>query len=988
MAASFQHQTERQPASHGFISNPNSNIVSPTSQAVHRRSYQACDPCRRRKVKCDLGSVDNPRPPPCSRCRRESKKCEFSATRRKRKLSEDEVDGQEHSFARSYGDENTWLGNTRNSAENEKLLRQSPNGSIASSISRTPGSHTTADRVLPTIERGDGREQQLLDNSAAALFTSSVNNPHDALHVLVEAAGQTESLNRNEAESVRLHQSSSAQGKSSQAPIASQHSGLTQIFNAHGVIDPAITSPTNTKQEGSDTEIIEYQNSLKAWAKLRFVRAGWFTGQEAIAYVHYYDHLAPLTPVAIPDYRLPSTHAKLLHDEPVLTITILTLASRYMGLEGRASLSRQYAIHEKLWAYLRGMIERLFWGQEEFTIGSYGVLIPNTDPSSHYTTKRARRASLRTLGTIEALLLLTDWHPRALHFPPSDDTGALVEEESYSVRESEGSSNPPSRQEGISGRAGRVAFSSWLEPAWRSDRMCWMLLGNAYTLSFELGVFDRIFGTTAYAWDSYQQNDPHSYGHRASNLQKLLVVYITQTSGRLGINSMLNFSDCVKQLTERPLTLSSDQWYLHQHGSSPQDRILQFWMDIAAIMHDSNAMLFTPREKTREIIKSGEYLALLEKFQAPLRSFSARLDEVDISKYMKHILRIEYNYTRLYINSLALQAVVERWTNIPKSTYRKTEDDSEAGTQDIHSRILPGSPVSPIMLRELYRGNEEYIQQVVDACRGLITTVVNDLRPGDFLRHAPTFAVGAPANSVHKSLDLLDALVDALENCVVDDVHLSGRIADLLRFLTSSIRPRFIRYVTATANQSRSRTPLPASADTENRLMNGYGNSTRQTGQHGGIDLYRSEQNQGPIRQYPVEITEGSYFYSSPLHSRGIKQPSSSASSSLPHVSQLPPHHPVSFMPPPFDDTCVVQPSLHPAEHPLNSPNQSEGNTNASLLDWTALPLDLFFNNPEVNVDQGFGGIGPTVGEYDMLEVMLGHEHFGQKWEGGTAYNC
>lgn len=29
---------------------------SPPPQQHHRRGYQACDPCRKRKVKCDLGS--------------------------------------------------------------------------------------------------------------------------------------------------------------------------------------------------------------------------------------------------------------------------------------------------------------------------------------------------------------------------------------------------------------------------------------------------------------------------------------------------------------------------------------------------------------------------------------------------------------------------------------------------------------------------------------------------------------------------------------------------------------------------------------------------------------------------------------------------------------------------------------------------------------------------------------------------------------------
>ncbi|PHH80331.1 hypothetical protein CDD80_1970 [Ophiocordyceps camponoti-rufipedis] len=59
-----------------------------TATSQHKRVYQACIPCRRRKVRCDLGSVDNPHDPPCVRCRRESKECFFSATRRKRKTDE------------------------------------------------------------------------------------------------------------------------------------------------------------------------------------------------------------------------------------------------------------------------------------------------------------------------------------------------------------------------------------------------------------------------------------------------------------------------------------------------------------------------------------------------------------------------------------------------------------------------------------------------------------------------------------------------------------------------------------------------------------------------------------------------------------------------------------------------------------------------------------------------------------------------------------
>lgn len=47
-----------------------------------KRNYLACLNCRTRKVKCDLGSVENPHDPPCARCRRERRECVFVESRR------------------------------------------------------------------------------------------------------------------------------------------------------------------------------------------------------------------------------------------------------------------------------------------------------------------------------------------------------------------------------------------------------------------------------------------------------------------------------------------------------------------------------------------------------------------------------------------------------------------------------------------------------------------------------------------------------------------------------------------------------------------------------------------------------------------------------------------------------------------------------------------------------------------------------------------
>lgn len=108
---------------------------------------------------------------------------------------------------------------------------------------------------------------------------------------------------------------------------------------------------------------------------------------------------------------------------------------------------------------------------------------------------------------------------------------------------------------------------------------------------------------------------------------------------------------------------------------------------------------------------------------------------------MQNILTIEYEYTReylcilhrspfgksgltmytgIYVNCLALQAVVEQWTTI------NNEPSNKSSAASSH-RIL----------METYRVNEKYIQEVVDASRKILHIVLDCLVPGQHLKHCP-----------------------------------------------------------------------------------------------------------------------------------------------------------------------------------------------------------------------------------------------------------
>ena len=70
------------------------------------------------------------------------------------------------------------------------------------------------------------------------------------------------------------------------------------------------------------------------------------------------------------------------------------------------------------------------------------------------------------------------------------------------------------------------------------------------------------------------------------------------------------------------------------------------------------------------------------------------------------------------MNCLALQAVVDRWTNMPNEA---------AGSEGLSLKVLMTQ----------YEVNEPYIREVVDASRKILQIVLDGLVPGNYLRHTP-----------------------------------------------------------------------------------------------------------------------------------------------------------------------------------------------------------------------------------------------------------
>ena len=649
--------------------------------------------------------MDAPHDPPCSRCKRESKECFFSATRRKRR-AEDEapevgVVGDDDYTARNGRKRVAYQGRSHRTVRHDAggaLGLSSPSidsreGSYDPNDSSTPGQPGPYYNDATESSTGDGHEQEIGNETAAALFKPPINTPNDAFNLLIQASAHTGDIDS------QVANAKDAQRKLS--PTNNRHAGAVddqpvRHGRAHPLpndtkntnIDPILNSIPRSIQEPDPSA-----EALSAWSKLRFVRAGWFTAQEARDYVEYfYENLLPLIPVRPPDLR--SRQAELLDEEPMLTVTILTIAARYKKLSGPGKEARTIMVHEKLWAYLQNMVTRMFWGQERYGGGFSGA-----------ARKPSGQRGLRSIGTVESLFLLSEFHPRSMHFPPGE-----VGYEVFALGEESTTATHPQQKES--------PFFDWTESVLRSDRMCWSLMGSAYTLSLELGIFGSFaeatkLGTTG----SMQGNESPEHALRVERIKRLLYIYIVQTSGRLGFPSMLAES------FQRHAQLNELH---HSHGTLPStdpiDMIQQSYVEVTSIMKECNVRLFPSKEETGRLIQTGNYIPILQDIHPMLFTWRERFDRMDLPESTSFVLLIEYEYARVYCNSLALQAVLEKWS-------------SNAGLQD-RDKQLHG-PLAAQSFGDLYRRNAPYIREVVEASRNILVNVINGMWPNDLLKNNP-----------------------------------------------------------------------------------------------------------------------------------------------------------------------------------------------------------------------------------------------------------
>ncbi len=301
--------------------------------------------------------------------------------------------------------------------------------------------------------------------------------------------------------------------------------------------------------------------------------AAWVS--QLIVFIRFFLNLAPQSPILTDYYASPDHHYQLITQEPMLCCTLLLISSRYHILPGLAGMSKSYFLHNRLWKHWQTLFTRVMFGQEKGT--STGV---------------------RTIGTVESLIIMTEWHPRSLHFPPEGEGW-----------DSDLIHRPPDRRpEMTSISPSERWLEEVIEPARRSDRMSWMLLGSALSLGHELGVFDPQPASTSFEQArSGDSPDTTVYlSRRKLRIQKLLHVFINQLASRLGYTSLMPHS----------LNLPGGNGYTAHLTEDERrwDDFMAAWIGLTKLSKSISDVFFPSRAETRQHLSGGRYVGLLDHF--------------------------------------------------------------------------------------------------------------------------------------------------------------------------------------------------------------------------------------------------------------------------------------------------------------------------------------------------------------------------------------
>lgn len=302
-----------------------------------RRAYPSCDNCRQKKKRCQPASEAS-----CLRCQEESRVCSTTHRRKRRRLRPTE------------GSTTLDISGNADVATPDTIATPdapAPTGELECSPPGDDRAFATEHRAVnPEVLAAHCADPRWGSNTKERILSTNILDARDALD-LIAVTGSDRAVNHAGSDTTDLH------------PRRNKPSQL--FLSAH-------------------------EPSGASWDRFFLVKRGIIQAQEAVEYLDFYfAQLWQLLPIIPQWYSIPTRYGILADEEPVLTISLLTISSRYHPLSGFNGQARSERVHWRTWPWVQRLIQSSIWGS----------------------------SAMRRFGSIAALLLFLEWHPRAINSP-------------------------------------------------------------------------------------------------------------------------------------------------------------------------------------------------------------------------------------------------------------------------------------------------------------------------------------------------------------------------------------------------------------------------------------------------------------------------------------------------------------------------------------------------------------------------------------------
>lgn len=643
---------------------------SPSSKK-YKRNYRACLNCRVRKVKCDLGSVDNPREGKCARCLRERKDCVFVES--KRGGATNVINGRRK---RSEG-YNEYPNRDQNHMEGNSSVSRKGLPSVTSILNE--------DKQIGSDER-DNHNRGNQGNKAESDSNEHFSTMEGALVFLAKAAGSIAKADeRDNIDARAKHEQIEARISNNNSVVNSDSSSLRDVNdNGYGLSvpntsrnqgvynsnfnSPQITSsyskPLNlgrTLAMPLESGYLVRPSGANKLSSIEYIGgpSGILTEDEAETLINlFFTTMHPYYPY-IPKFL---HSASVLAGYPILLCAILTIASRHYNF-GRGTningVAGNIEIHDRLWLYVQRLISQTVWAE----------------------------ASTRSIGTVFAFLLFTEWNPRAIHWRWSDYANKA---EDIKEGNSTGSNDFPTNIISSQDEPNLAGLGAMR----RSYRMAWMLIGSAVRLAQDMGFMEistRTFLATHIAEINSVMNISRRsmLGHSLSeiDIDDNAMTEEEEQNEEENEHKFLNMNEeelqkIIKEdvlkftLNQRAkiellqiMSLGHESLYGHkaQLGSLTQRQNLSILGIISPLLNN-----WAKKYKQFLVQSNSKILSNVSNIQQHLTNPDSKVAKELSDVIDKESFIFEFNYAKLYIFSLALSPS-------PKNMYDSDRKNKKSG---------------------------------------------------------------------------------------------------------------------------------------------------------------------------------------------------------------------------------------------------------------------------------------------------------------------